>query len=359
MNNKILIVFLYLLLIAGCTTNDSIQGQQEVKNVILMIGDGMGLNQVYAAYTAAKGKLNLEKAEYIGLSKTHSANSYETDSGAGGTAILTGEKTDDKNIGLDVNKKPLKTLLEIAEENSLSTGLVATSAITHATPASFIAHQPSRYMYGAIARDFIDSGIDIFIGGGKSHFVDSSDVNVLEELRAIGYQITDRLEDIDPADSSNIGCLMAEDGMPKIREGRGDFLPRATKIALEKLSHNENGFFIMIEGSQIDWGGHDNDLDYVVTETLDFDKAVGEAFAFADRNPGTLVVVTADHETGGLTITDGDLRTGKLEAHFSTGDHTGVMVPVYAYGSGAEIFAGIYENTEIFHKIMELFAFED
>ena len=324
-----------------------------------MIGDGMGLNQVYAAYTVAKGNLNLEKAEYIGLSKTSSANKYETDSGAGGTALATGEKTMDNYIGLDIYKQPLKSILEIAEENNLSTGMVVTCSMTHATPASFIAHQPSRYMYGAIAKDFIDSGIDIFIGGGKSHFEDSSDVNVLDELRAKNYKIVGRLEDIDPSDSSNIGCIMAVDALPKMSEGRGNYLPDATKIALEKLSRNENGFFIMIEGSQIDWGGHDNDFDYLVSEVLDFDKAVGEAFAFADKNPGTLVIVTADHETGGLTITDGDLQTGEIEVHFSTGYHTGVMVPVYAYGTGAEIFSGIYENTEIFHKIMELYSFED
>ena len=132
----------------------------------------------------------------------------------------------------------------------------------------------------------------------------------------------------------------------------------ATKIALSRLKKNENGFFIMIEGSQIDWGGHDNDISYQISEVIDFDKAVGEAMNFADNNPGTLVIVTADHETGGLALVGGDIKNGELQARYSSGDHTAVMVPVFAYGTGAAEFAGIYENTELFHKMIRLFGFK-
>jgi alkaline phosphatase len=246
----------------------------------------------------------------------------------------------------------------MAEENKLSTGLVATSSILHATPASFIAHQPNRYMYPEIAGDFVHSGIDLFIGGGRYYFEDSTHSNFSEKLRELDYSIVYDLDDIDPATTRKTGCLVADRDLPTISEGRGDYLPRATQIALEKLNQNENGFFVMIEASQIDWGGHDNDIQYILDETLDLDKAAGIAFDFADEHPGTLVIVTADHETGGLTLTGGNVNTGKVEAHFSTDSHTGVLVPVYAYGTGAEEFTGMYDNTELFQKMVKVLSFE-
>lgn len=352
---KNFILFGIIFLVSSCSA--PVEKAPKVKNIILMIGDGMGLTQVYAGYTANKGKLNLEKATYIGFSKTYSANAYITDSGAGGTAMSTGVKTKNRAIGVDTLGQALKTILESAEEHGLATGLVATSAITHATPASFIAHQVSRYNYVSIAEDFIDSGIDIFLGGGKQFF-ESDTLNISDTLRNKGYSIGYNLDSINPNIAENIGCLAADDGLPRMLDGRGDFLPKAIDIALTKLSQNDKGFFVMIEGSQIDWGGHDNDIDYVITEVLDFDKAIGKAFDFADKNPGTLVIVTADHETGGLSIIGGDLATGEMTTNFGTADHTSVMVPVFAYGTGAEEFAGIYENTGIYHKMMKLLKFE-
>ena len=352
--NFILLSIIYL--ISSCSA--PVEKEPKVKNIILMIGDGMGVTQIYAGYTANKGKLNLENATYVGFSKTYSANSYITDSGAGGTAISTGVKTKNGAIGVDTMGQPVKTILESAKENGLATGLVATSAITHATPASFIAHVPDRNEYVTIARDFIGSDIDIFIGGGKEFF-EGKEENISDDLRKQGYRIGYNLDSINPDDTANIGCLAADDGLPRMLDGRGDYLPEATDIALKKLSQSDKGFFIMIEGSQIDWGGHDKDIDYVVTEMLDFDKAIGEAFAFADKNPGTLVIVTADHETGGLSIIGGDLATGEMTTNFSTDHHSSVMVPVFAYGTGAEEFAGIYENTDIYHKMMKVFGFEE
>lgn len=359
MKTRITLAIFLISICLSCTSNEQVKQEPKVKNIILMIGDGMGVTQIYAAYTANHGNLNLEKAQYIGLSKTYAADKYETDSGAGGTAIAIGKKTNDGAIGVDSLGIAHESILEKAKRNGLSTGLIATSTITHATPASFIAHQQNRYMYGEIAKDFIDSDIDIFIGGGRSHFEDSADINILDVLRLKNYSIVFELDDINPADTNNIACLPTELYMPKASGERGDFLPSATKLALEKLSANEKGFFVMIEGSQIDWGGHNNDLQYVIDETIDFDKAVGEAFKFADEHPGTLVIVTADHETGGLSITGGNIETGEVEAHFSTDYHTGVMVPVFSYGTGAEKFAGMYENTDIFHKMLELYSFDE
>ena len=335
------------------------QDNPKVKNIILMIGDGMGVSQIYAAYTVNKGILNLEQSAYIGFSKTNSADHYITDSGAGGTAISTGVKTNNYSVGVDMHGTPKKTILEMAEIYGLSTGLVATSPITHATPASFIAHQKSRDENLLIAKDFIHSGIDIFIGGGRAYFENRDNgVSTSDLLRRSGYTIVYELKEIQANDPNNIGCLVADTSLPKLSEGRGNYLAQATRIALSRLSRNPKGFFIMIEGSQIDWGGHDNDIDYVVSEMIDFDEAIGEAFRFADENPGTLVIVTADHETGGLSIIDGNIPTGQIKTHFSTTDHTAVMVPVFSYGTGAEEFAGIYENTEIHNKMMKLFGFK-
>jgi alkaline phosphatase len=350
------ILLLNLVVIGGCSSQpQSMQGPKPpVKNVILMIGDGMGVAQIYAGYTANKSHLNLFKAQYVGFSLTCSADQYITDSGAGATAISTGEKTNNSAIGVDMHGTAQKTILESAEDKGLSTGLVVTCPITHATPAAFVAHQINRNENTDIAGDFVGSGIDIFIGGGRLYFEDANGTfNFSDSLRKLGYSIVNNLNAVHPADSSKIGCFVADMDLPMMTEGRGDFLSKATRLALSKLAKNDKGFFIMIEGSQIDWGGHSNDIQYIVSEVIDFDKAVGEAFQFADQQPGTLVIVTADHETGGLSITGGDLTTGELEANFGTINHSAVMVPVFAYGQGAEKFAGVYENTEIHYKIMQ------
>jgi alkaline phosphatase len=348
-NKFLLIACLFITIGVYSQTNPN------VKNIILMIGDGMGVAQVYAGYTVNKGTLNLEKATAIGFSKTYSADSYITDSGAGATAISTGKKVNNYSIGVNSKGQPEKTILEYAEEKGLATGLIATSSITHATPACFIAHEVSRSEELNIAKDFLASGIDIFIGGGRQFFENRSDsMNISDSLRKEGYTIVYDLNSIRSKDKNKIGCLAADEHLPSVINGRGDFLSEATKIALSRLSDNKNGFFIMIEGSQIDWGGHSNNLNYVVTEMIDFDQTIGVAINFADKNPGTLVIITADHETGGLALVGGDINAGQLSGAFSSTDHTGVMVPVFAYGAGAEEFIGIYDNTEIFYKMMRL-----
>jgi alkaline phosphatase len=332
----------------------------KIKNIILLIGDGMGVAQIYAGYTVNKGKLNIERASSIGFSKTQSANKYITDSGAGATAISTGCKTNNYSIGLDKDGKPRETILETAEKNGLSTGLVVTSSVTHATPAAFISHISSRNSEDSIALCYPSSGIDIFIGGGRNYFENRLDkLNLSDSLRKEGYLIVYDLKSIDTASHNNIGCLAANIAMPTYNQGRGDFLPQAVDISLKKLNRNKNGFFIMIEGSQIDWACHNRDLSYLTSEIIDFDKAIGVAFDFADANPGTLVIVTADHETMGLALTGGDILNGKVEGVFGANYHTGVMVPVFAYGESSSEFSGIYENTEIYQKMMRLLGLKE
>jgi alkaline phosphatase len=324
------------------------------KNIILLIGDGMGLAHLYAGYTANKGTLNIFQMPFTGFSITYSQSSYITDSGAGATAIACGTKTFNGAIGVDANSKPVTSILERAEAKSLSTGLVSTSAITHATPASFIAHVSDRASYEDIALEFLKTDIDVVIGGGLDHFNKRADGRVLcDELKAKGYNMAYNMDDAMKLPAKKMVALTAPLHNGKVDE-RGNMLPMATEKAIDVLSKNKRGFFLMVEGSQIDWGAHQNDVEYVISETLDFDQAVGKALDFASKDKNTLVIVTADHETGGLAIVGGNIADGQVKASFNTTNHTAVMVPVFAYGPGAQLFTGVYQNTDIFTKMMEL-----
>jgi len=328
---------------------------KQPKNIILLIGDGMGTAQVYAGYTAKKGIMNITGMPVSGFSVTWSANDYITDSGAGGTALSTGVKTNNGSIGVDAKGQPVKTILEMAEQKGLSTGLISTSSITHATPASFIAHTANRSKYADIAFDFLKTDIDVFIGGGYNNFARRADsLNLIDSLKARGYFIARDLKDVDVPSTQRLAALLADEHMPRMSKGRGTMLPDATEMALKMLKRNKAGFFIMIEGSQIDWGGHDNDASYIVDEMVDFDNAVGMALQFAAKNGETLVIVTADHETGGFGITGGNLTTGDVQGAFLSKDHTATMVPLFAYGPGSEIFTGVQDNTDVFKKCVKL-----
>lgn len=324
------------------------------KNVIFMIGDGMGVSHIFAGLTANRGSLFLENLKYIGFSKTASSDKYTTDSAAGGTALATGKKTYNGAISVDENKKPLKTILEEAEESGLATGLVSTSAITHATPASFIAHQEKRSMYEEIAGDFLKTDIDVFIGGGYDHFTKRKDGrNLVEELEQKGYTVEQDINKIKKVKKGKLAGLTAPGHNPGLKE-RGDILPLATGTAINILSNHKKGFFLMVEGSQIDWGGHAGNTIQVIDEVLDFDRAVGKALEFAAKDKETLIVVTADHETGGMAVLDGNFETGMVKGGYATSSHTGLMVPILAYGPGAEEFIGIMENTDVHNRLKEL-----
>ena len=324
------------------------------RNVIMMIGDGMGVAQVYAAITANGGQLFLDNFMHVGFSKTSSADNYITDSAAAGTALSTGQKTYNGAIGVNTDTVAIKTILEMAEDKQMATGLVSTSAITHATPASYIAHQGSRGSYEDIAADFLKTDIDVFIGGGYKHFAQRADKRDLtRELHQKGYQVMRSMDEIVKVKSGKLAGLTADEHNEVYPKRKMD-LPLSTETALNILSQNKKGFFLMIEGSQIDWGGHANNTIYIVNETLDFDRAVGKALEFAARDGETLIIVTADHETGGLALADGDMNTGMVKGAFTTGGHTAIMVPVFAYGPGADQFTGIMDNTDIPKRIMKL-----
>ena len=292
---------------------------------------------------------------FSGFNKTNSSDNLITDSAAGATAFAIGEKTKNGAIGVDKNDVPKMTILEMAEEKGMSTGMVATCEITHATPASFIAHQPSRSMYEEIAADFLKTDIDVFIGGGRQYFEKRKDgKDLLVELERKGYEVVTSMDSLKYAKGDRVAALIAEYHPEPYLMGRGEMLKQASEFAINMLNKNKNGFFLMIEGSQIDWGGHDNNVPYIVSEMLDFDRTIGEALKFAANDGETLVVITADHETGGFSLNGGDMEKGIVEGKFTTGGHTGVMVPIYSYGPHAELFSGIIENTDIYFKFKEV-----
>jgi len=338
-------------IIALCFISAQLFAQKAPKNIIFLIGDGMGVSQIYAGLTANRGHLNLERIKVIGFHKNQASNNYVTDSAAGATAFATGKQTYNGAIGLDSLRVPATTLLEMAEQKGLATGLVSTCDITDATPSSFIAHQLMRSMHEEIAGDFLKTDIDVVIGGGRKYFEKRIDgLNLLDTLRKKGYQVHSDLA-LDGVSKGKLVALYADENPIKVMEGRGDALLYSAKKSLEIVSQNKKGFFVMIEGSQIDWGGHANDTDYIITEMVDFDKSIGFALDFAEKNKETLVVITADHETGGFALMGGNMKTGEVKGAFTTKGHTGQMIPVFAFGPGAEAFSGIYNNYDIYTKI--------
>ena len=326
----------------------------KVKNVILMIGDGMSLMHVYSAWTANRGKLYLENCEVTGLSKTYCANKLVTDSGAGGTAMAIGQKTNYHSVGVDVNGNPQPSLIKLAKQKGMSAGVAVTCRLWDATPADFCCHNTDRDNEDEIIADYVNCEADYVVGGGAKKFENRKDGrNIFKELEQKGYQVARSWEECKNLKSGKIFAVTDSVDTPLPAE-RGDRLAQSSLKGIELLNQNPNGFFMMIEGSQLDDYGHFNDLDLLLQETHDFDRTVGKILEWAAKDGETLVVVTADHETGGLTLIDGDKDKGEIKCKFSTTGHSGVMVPVYAFGPGAELFTGIYENTDIFHKIKSL-----
>ncbi len=323
------------------------------KNIIFLIGDGMGLSQIYAGYTANKGQLNLFNIPTQGFSITQASDSYITDSAAGATAMSTGQKTNNRFIGVDQNGNYIQSIIQKLVAKKFQTALISSGNVTDATPAAFYAHQTDRSYNEAIAFDFLKNPTDILIGGGIKEFSTIKEgKSVAESLIEKGYAFSKSFSAIDSISNSRF-VITDDAAVVAVQEGRGDFLKRSLTKVLATFSNSSRPFFIMEEGAQIDYGGHKNDLGYVVRELLDFDRLVGQAMAFVDKNQDTLLIVTADHETGGLSLIDGSTADGYVHGNFSTNDHTSVAVPVFAYGPGSENFSGVYQNTAIFTKILD------
>ena len=360
------------LLVASETTVKgprlSLVADQPIKNVIFMIGDGTGIAQLYSGQlqeVGVDGYLHAQRLPITGIVKTHAEDDLITDSASGATAYSCGIKTNNGVIAQDTEGNECVTLMELAQKAGMKTGLVATSGVTHATPASFATHIDSRNKYSEIAEQMVESEVDVILGGGLEYFIPSDSagsnredqLNLLLSLREQGYAVVLDKQAMIEEDSEQIIGLFSPSGMPSMN--RVPSLAEMTNKAVESLSSNKNGFFLMVEGAQIDWGGHANETHYVVREVKDFDDAIGVVLTFAQENPGTLVIITADHETGGMTINGVNRENTIVDIAWTSTGHTGTPIPLMAYGPHAVEFSGWWDNTDIGKKVADLLGFEN
>lgn len=327
------------------------------KNIIILIGDGMGISYVSAAVLQNHNN-PFRNFTSVGLSITCSADKLITDSAAGATAISTGHRTKNQYVGVDSLGNSLTNIFDEAEKFGLSTGLVVTSTVTHATPAAFVSHIISRKEETEIARQFLEKNLEVVIGGGAKYFLISDSLNNFQtgfdQLLNKDYQIFRNANDLFHTTTQNKFFALIEDEHLKKAEERNYSLADLTLKALDVLSRNEDGFILMIEGSQIDWGGHDSNQSQLLSELNDFCGAVSISLDFAEHNDNTLVLVTADHETGGMSINSGKHDGSDLELKFTSKGHSAEMVGVFAKGPGEELFRGVYDNYMIGRKLFYL-----
>ncbi len=331
--------------------------KDKVENVILFIGDGMSVANVsIARYRGAgpTGILHMDRMPVAGFVRTCSADKLITDSAASSTALASGFKTNNGVIGRTPDQRNVVSILEAVQEKGMKTGLVATSSLTHATPAGFGAHAEIRREEAAIAENYIKNKIDVLLGGGLSFFLPDKGKrtdgrNLLEEARQAGYDVVLNAEQLQTTQASMLLGLFSDEAMKTTRPEPS--LAEMTAKSIAALNQRSKGFFLMVEGSQIDWENHDNDLEGAVKQTLDFDMAIKEALDFAVKDGKTLVLVTADHETGGPALLGGKPDGSELQVAWTTKGHTGSTVPLYAYGPGACDFSGFHDNTDL-PKIM-------
>jgi len=324
--------------------------QSAPRNIIYLIGDGMGFGQISTLIMehAVNGETctssQVDRIQHMGMATTYSANSKVTDSAAGGTALATGEKTNNGSVGLNPAGDTLSNVLAEAREMGKSTGIVVNTAILDATPAAFYAHVEKRSRWEEIAMQLTRTGYDLLIGDGLKYFNQRTDsLDLTEIFTANGYVFydsTDVLTVSQPADK-----LLALADFKEV-------LPQTVEKALSWLGQKENpeGFFLMIEEARIDGHGHNNDVRGLMDEMEIMDKVMKVVLDYADAHPETLVIITADHETGGVNMGyDG-------RPFFSTKGHSGTVVPVFAYGPGAENFTGLMDNTGIPERLRSLMA---
>lgn len=324
-----------------------------VKNIILMIGDGMGLAHISSALYANNGKLTLANLRTCGFVKTQSADQFTTDSAASGTAYSTGVKTKNGALGVNEKNEIIKNLPENLIDFNIVSGIVTTDNLDGATPAAFFAHQPNRNMSTEIWRDIIYSPLSFF-AAGSLELLKKQPKDFQEKIKQ-RFKIVDDLKKINTKDKQSIGYLPPQKETSSKADGRGNYLPETTQAAIDFLSKkSENGFFLMVEGARIDKSAHKNDFSTLVREVLDFDLAVEKAIRFAEAEGNTLVIITADHETGALSLRSGNLANNTVKGVFVSKGHTPIIVPLFAFGPHSREFSGIQENNDVSDKILNL-----
>ncbi|QHW34289.1 alkaline phosphatase [Paenibacillus rhizovicinus] len=394
-----------VLVIASFTAshgkNEAAAASKQAKNVILFVGDGMGTAQrdaIRLATVGEKGQLAMDAMPYLGLIHTSSTTPV-TDSAAAATAFASGVKTYNGAIGVDPNKKNVKTIMEYAKEMGKSTGLVTTSQITDATPAAFASHVLDRSKQSDIALQYITkSKVDVLLGGGEDFWYPAGQAggfkdeqpddpsekskgtqgNLVDKAKSLGYTYVKNKADMVKAKGKVLGLFANEEMFQQRPEGEGDIynpvvsLPDMTKKALDTLSSNKKGFFLMVEEEATDEMAHQNNAKLTIKAGQQLDQSVQIAKNYAKAHPDTLVLVLADHETGGFSIEEVDandesgdgiskedgpfaIANSKLNfvVDWTTSGHTAVDVPVTVTGTGAELFSGVYENTGIFTRLAQ------
>jgi alkaline phosphatase len=327
------------------------------KNVILIIGDGIGVAQWQAGLIANKGQLNLKKFENIGFLLTHTANSLTGAAPDNSTAIATGVKSYMGAVSVNTDTIPVKSIIEYAEENGISTGIVSANTLLEGGIAPFVAHEKSRKAMENIAASYLTHNLDVFIGAGSSFFTQRKDGrNLLEELRQKDYQVVQSMDSIRKIKSGKLAGLTADQNNLGINEGRGSMFPDAVQSALNILSKNEKQFFLFIADVFADRASHSGNAELVALETIDLDRAIGKALEFARKDKNTVVIVASGPEASGMALTGGNIQNGTIEAKWAVPGmiHTGTMVPIFAFGPSSDQFKGIQDNTDLFGKMMDL-----
>ena len=322
----------------------------KVRNVILLIGDGMGMGAVNAAMYANGGKLTMTNLRTFGYVRTQSADNFTTDSAASGTAYATGAKTNNGYLGRDPEKKDLTNLPEKLEPMGYACGVLSTDGLEGATPAAFFAHQDARNAKEGIWADLATSHL-IFASAGNQATYESMPLSTQDAIRK-AFTVVYNPNDPAVANSGKLLYLPKSTG-----DDRGDYLPATTEMAIDYLAaRSKKGFFLMVEGAHIDHGEHANNTASTVRETLDFDKAVEAAIRFAERDGHTLVIISADHETGATTLLRGTPEDGFVVTGFASRGHSPMMVPLFAYGPRSQDFRGVQENSDVSNKIYAILS---
>ncbi len=366
---KVLILFTAIIVAAGSTIHAA-----QAKNVVLLIGDGMGpaiigLSKNYSDFVLKKPGLNIERLMNegrTGFMMTYSSSHLVTDSAAGATAFACGIKTYNEAIGVDANGNTVETILEKAKKAGKSAGLVTTTDLADATPACFYAHAARRAQRNMIAPQGIaEQKVDIMLGGGSNFFDTAEAIKTGYRVLTTRKGLEDYLEKLPVSSGGNISGvlgLFAEKEFAYYDDRNGELptLPQMATLALATLKRNPKGFFLMVEGGRIDHAGHANFANKMVREFLEFDEVIALALDFQQKNPDTLVIVTADHDTGGLALSKGDIgqypKTEDLTelagTYWISHNHTGSPVLLAAKGPGQEKVKGMNDNTDVF-KIMK------
>ncbi|MCR5574598.1 MAG: alkaline phosphatase [Bacteroidaceae bacterium] len=369
------------------------------KNIVLVSADGMGVCQWQAGMIAAKGKLNLSRMQSAGLVTTNPADVFCGDAPSHSTALATGLNSKKGAVSVDLDNKPIKNMTELVKEKGMAAGIVSANSLVEGSIVPFVGHAPNRMALEPLTAGFVDGDIDVFIGAGSDFFTKSvlsgfgpgggggqggqrpggqgtsvgqggsgaamqfgerkDNRNLINELKNKGWQVCNSIDEIKQVKNGKLAGFTGEQSNPNIQQGRGDMFPASVETALNILQNNAKGFFLMVGDMYVDRASHNGRIELLCDETIDLDRAVGKTLDFAEKDGNTLVLVVGSPEASGMSLVDGNIAEGKVEAKWSMpgmANHSGTQVPMFAYGPGAEEFTGVWENTDLFTKMRKLLS---